>query len=157
MSNRLDRRDVLALMAGAFSMAIVAPASSQAYPKVMMWKDSNCGCCGAWADHLRRSGFEVSVIDSQDMQAIKARLGVPESLVSCHTAQVGDYVIEGHVPAAAVKKLLAEKPAAKGLAVPGMPMGSPGMEGGAPDIYDVVLFGTGEAKTFQRYRGYEPV
>jgi hypothetical protein len=99
------------------------------------------------------AGFAVSVRDTGDLPAIKRRLGVPGGLASCHTAEVGGYVIEGHVPAGAVKRLLAEKPAATGLSVPGMPVGSPGMEGGASETYDVVLFGKQGRSVFARYHG----
>ena len=91
------------------------------------------------------------------MQAVKIRLGVPLELASCHTAQIAGYIIEGHVPAPAIMRLIAEKPDALGLAVPGMPIGSPGMEGGAPEIYDVIIFGKEPSQTFGRYRGERPV
>ncbi len=108
---------------------------------------------------MRAEGFPVDVTEAP-VNPLKARLGVPKALSSCHTAQVGGYVIEGHVPAHAIKRLLAEKPASTGLAVPGMPVGSPGMEAeGVPaQVYDVVLFGPDDqAQTFGRYRGAVPV
>jgi hypothetical protein len=120
-------------------------------------KDPNCGCCGGWIDHLRAAGFAVTAIDTDRMSAVKARLGVPAELASCHTAELGDYVIEGHVPAAAIDRLLAERPRAKGLAAPGMPIGSPGMEGGEPEIYDVMLFGPDGSRSFGRYKGARAV
>jgi hypothetical protein len=118
-------------------------------------KDPSCGCCGAWVEHVRKAGFAVEVIGSAEVNRLKVRLGVPQSLASCHTAEIGGYVIEGHVPADAIKRLLTEKPRAKGLAVPGMPVGSPGMEveGVEPDTYEVVLFGPSGQTTFARYRG----
>jgi hypothetical protein len=119
----------------------------------MISRDPNCGCCGAWADHLQRAGFPVKIIETDNVNAIKQRLGVPPDLASCHTAEVQGYVIEGHVPAAAIQRLLVEKPQAIGLSVPGMPIGSPGMEGGAPETYNVVLFGPQGRRTFARYRG----
>jgi hypothetical protein len=94
-----------------------------------------------WVEHLRKSGFSVTVIESTDLAAIKSAQGVPASLQSCHTASIGRYTIEGHVPAHAIRRLLAEKPAARGLAVAGMPIGSPGMEGARPEVYSVMLFG----------------
>ena len=113
-------------------------------PKMIVTKDPNCGCCGGWVEHMKAAGFPVEVITSSDVDQVKLRLGVPDDLASCHTAEVSGYVVEGHVPADAVKRLLAEKPQARGLAVPGMPMGSPGMEvaGKAPESYEVVLFGS---------------
>ena len=106
-------------------------------------------------DHVRAAGFPVDVIESADVNRLKVRLGVPQALASCHTAEVGGYVLEGHVPAGAIKRLLAEKPQAKGLAVAGMPVGSPGMEveGAEPDTYEVVLFGPAGQRTFTRYKG----
>lgn len=132
-------------------------AQAQGLPRMRVTKDPSCGCCGAWIDHVRAAGFPVDVIDSPQVNRLKARLGVPRDLASCHTAEVAGYVIEGHVPAGAVKRLLAEKPVAGGLAVPGMPVGSPGMEveGMAPELYDVILFGVGGESVFARYRGAE--
>jgi hypothetical protein len=104
---------------------------------------------------MRAAGFPVEVVTTPQIDRVKARLGIPQDLASCHTAEIGGYVIEGHVPADAIKRLLAEKPDAKGLAVPGMPVGSPGMEvkGVADDPYDVVLFGSTKQVPFERYRG----
>lgn len=122
-------------------------------------KDPSCGCCGAWVDHVRAAGFQVEVREHPQVNRLKARLGVPQDLASCHTAEIGGYVIEGHVPAEAIKHLLAEKPRAKGLAVAGMPVGSPGMEvaGVEDEAYDVVLYGPTGRKTFARYRGTQQV
>lgn len=107
-----------------------------------VYKDPNCGCCAEWVKHVRKAGFTVTVRDTADMAAVKASFGVPEALHSCHTAKVGAYTIEGHVPADLIRRLLAEQPAgARGLAVPGMPVGSPGMEmGDRKDPYEIVLF-----------------
>ncbi len=118
-------------------------------------RDPSCGCCGGWVAHVKAAGFPVEVIEAADVAPLKARLGVPDALVACHTAEVGGYVVEGHVPADAIKRLLVERPQAKGLAVAGMPVGSPGMEvpGTAPDIYEVVLFAPGSQRLFARYRG----
>jgi hypothetical protein len=107
---------------------------------VTVYKSPTCGCCGKWVEHMRANGFEVTVNDMPDVAPVKDKQGVPTALRSCHTAIVGGYAIEGHVPADLIKKLLQEKPKAAGLAVPGMPMGSPGMEGGSKDTYNVVLF-----------------
>jgi hypothetical protein len=99
----------------------------------------------------------VTVIETSDVQAIKATRQVPPELASCHTAEIAGYTIEGHVPAQAVSRLIAEKPSARGLAVPGMPVGSPGMEGGRPEPYDVMLFGDGTASRFARFIGVKPL
>lgn len=104
------------------------PSTPGALPTVLVHKSESCGCCGLWVDHLRAAGFTVEVRNSDDMQAVKQRLGIGPSMMSCHTAEVGGYFVEGHVPATDIRRLLAEKPDAKGLVLPGMPMGSPGME-----------------------------
>ncbi|KLK93124.1 metal-binding protein [Microvirga vignae] len=133
-------------------------ASAEALPKMVVTKDPTCGCCGAWVEHVRSAGFTVEVIESPEMNRVKARLGVPQDLASCHTAEIGGYVIEGHVPADSIKRLLAENPSAKGLAVPGMPAGSPGMEvaGMEPETFEVVLFGPSGQRPFARYKGGRP-
>jgi len=108
---------------------------------ITVYKDPTCGCCVKWVEHMSKSGFVVTVKDVSNMDEIKQTMHVPAELQSCHTAIVDKYVIEGHVPADVVKKFLAEKPAALGLAVGGMPMGSPGMEGGGRvDHYNVMVF-----------------
>lgn len=128
------------LAAGLLSLATLGPAVA-ADDEVTMFKDPNCGCCGKWAEHMRANGFSVKEIASREMDAVKRQAGVPQALGSCHTAKVGGYVVEGHVPAADVKRMLAQKPAVTGLSAPGMPQGSPGMEGPYPaDRYDVVSF-----------------
>jgi len=152
----LDRRRFLTAFAAAGAATVAGPGmADSALPTVRVTKDPNCGCCEGWVDHMRRAGFPVEVTSTPTTNRVKAQLGVPDDLASCHTAVVGGYVIEGHVPADAVKHLLAVKPAAKGLAVPGMPVGSPGMEadGTAPDTYDVVLFGATGRTTFVTYEG----
>ncbi|MBA1158846.1 DUF411 domain-containing protein [Microvirga mediterraneensis] len=152
----LDRRRFLTVLGASGAALAAGRAFAQAgLPKVVVTKDPNCGCCGGWVDHLKAAGFPVEVVTTPQVNRVKVRLGVPDDLASCHTAEVGGYVIEGHVPADAIKRLLAEKPQAKGLAVPGMPVGSPGMEvtGVANDTYDVVLFGSSGQKTFARYEG----
>ena len=110
-----------------------APTEAAALPLLVVTKNASCGCCSLWVDHMRQAGFAVEVHDVDNLDPIKTRLGVPVGKGSCHTAEVGGYFVEGHVPAADVKRLLAERPDAKGLVVPGMPLGSPGMEmPGAP-------------------------
>jgi hypothetical protein len=136
----------------------VQEAWAEDLPEVVATKDPSCGCCEAWVKHLRDEGFRVQVVNAP-VSPVKVRLGVPRELASCHTAQVGGYVVEGHVPASAIKRLLAEKPTATGLAVPGMPVGSPGMEvdGMEPATYEVVLFGPGGRSTFARFRGQQTI
>ena len=152
----ITRRAALWLL-GALPAVHVLSAKAEARPLVVVNKDRSCGCCGAWAKHLERAGFPVRIIDTADLQAVKQRLGVPSELASCHTAEMQGYVLEGHVPVAAILRLLAEWPKATGLAVPGMPIGSIGMEGGRPEIYEVVLF-TPEGKTsYGRFLEDRPV
>jgi hypothetical protein len=107
---------------------------------IEVWKDPNCGCCKSWVEHMRKHGFTVIAHDTADMTPVKQRNKVGADLASCHTGVIRGYTIEGHVPADLVRKMLDEKPAIAGLAVPGMPMGSPGMEGGRADKYDVIAF-----------------
>jgi hypothetical protein len=107
---------------------------------VVVYKSPTCGCCIAWIRHLEANGFSVEAHDRVDMHPIKTELGVPTAYRSCHTAKVGGYVIEGHVPADLITRLLEQRPAVKGLAVPGMPMGSPGMDGPRKDAYQVLTF-----------------
>ncbi|MDF2688578.1 MAG: twin-arginine translocation signal protein [Microvirga sp.] len=152
----LDRRRFLTVLGTAGAVLAFNPALAEAgLPKVVVSKDPNCGCCSGWVDHLKAAGFPVEVITTPQVNRVKTRLGVPDDLASCHTAEVGGYVVEGHVPADAIKRLLTERPQAKGLAVPGMPAGSPGMEvtGVNDDTYDVVLFGPSGQRTFARYQG----
>jgi hypothetical protein len=148
-----SRRFVLGCIAAASAWPFAGTGfAEEPLPKVAVSKDPNCGCCNGWVDHLRQAGFPVAVTNTADLSSLKGRLGVPENLASCHTAEVSGYVIEGHVPADAIKRLLREKPQAVGLAVPGMPIGSPGMEGGTPEEYEVVLFGKDGRGVFGRYR-----
>ncbi|WP_231553137.1 DUF411 domain-containing protein [Novilysobacter defluvii] len=105
-----------------------APADADGLPVMMVHRSPSCGCCGAWVDHVREAGFPVEVHEMDDLGEVKERLGIPYGKGSCHTAEVGGYAIEGHVPASDIKRLLEEKPDALGLVLPGMPMGSPGME-----------------------------
>lgn len=139
----ISRRNFLGGVAVTLLIArLNGPAMAQS-PHLTVHKDPNCGCCGAWVEHLRANGFEVSVTETAQLNRIKARLRVPNALASCHTAEIEGFVIEGHVPAGSVRKLLALRPNIRGLAVPGMPVGSPGMEveGTPPETYDVVAFG----------------
>ena len=124
-------------------------APSGAKTVIQVYKSPTCGCCTSWVEHIRDSGFQAEVIDVTDeaLQQRKSKLGVGPRLASCHTAIVNGYVVEGHVPAADIKRMLSEKPAIIGIAAPGMPVGSPGMEvpGGRKDTYDVVAFSKGGA------------
>ena len=153
----MKRRFLLQTLASLAGAATLAPGlMAQTRPRVEVWKDPDCGCCKDWVSHLEASGFQVKVHDSGNAAA-RARLGVPEKMGSCHTAQVGGYAIEGHVPARDIRRLLKERPKAVGLAVPGMPVGSPGMDGpayqGRKDPYDVLLIlADGASQVYQRYR-----
>jgi hypothetical protein len=153
--NSPTRRNVLGLVATALfvprSTAFAKPST------ILVHKDPECGCCTGWVRHLEDAGFAVTVAEATDLQSIKKRLGVPADLVACHTAEVDGYVVEGHVPAAAVRRLLENRPTAIGLAVPGMPVGSPGMEGGIPQRYDDVLFGANGRQPFMHFVGTENV
>ena len=141
--SHLSRRDLLAAGVGLAAGFGAAPAGAQALPPMTLYRDPGCGCCLGWATHARRAGFTVQVVDSPDMAAVKRRLGVPARLASCHTATVGGLVVEGHVPLAQVSRVLRARPRnVRGLAVPGMPVGSPGMESpdGRRQPFDVLLF-----------------
>ena len=150
---KLHRRHFI----GACAAAVAAPAFAEpARPLVEVWKSPTCGCCKDWITHLEANGFAVRVFETGNT-AMRGQLGIPVQLGSCHTARVGGYAVEGHVPAREIRRLLEERPAAVGLAVPAMPVGSPGMDGpeyGARrDPYDVLLVAQGGRSTvFQSYR-----
>ena len=142
-----DRRGFLRL--GVFAALGVSGAQAlfaqqQPLPAMTVYKSASCGCCKLWVDHARAAGFTVREVNTEDLSGVKREMGIPSCLASCHTVVVGSYVVEGHVPAADVKKLLRERPAGvRGLAVPGMPIGSPGMEQGPVsgyERYDVLAF-----------------
>jgi len=139
--SHLTRRHYLTVLIAAATLPTLA-AASPAKIAVEVWKDPSCGCCKDWITHMESNGFALTVHDTGNAAA-RERLGLPQRLASCHTAQVEGYVLEGHIPAADVRRLLKEKPKALGLAVPGMPLGSPGMDGpvyqGRKDPYDVLL------------------
>ena len=143
----------LALAAWGFGGFAVADTSRD----VVVWKSPTCGCCNDWIAHMRKNGFKVATRDVDDTVAVRARLGMPETQASCHTATVDGYVIEGHVPAREIQRLLRERPRALGLSVPGMVIGSPGMDtpayGGRKDPYDVLMVQrTGATQVFASYR-----
>jgi hypothetical protein len=133
--------------------AEMASAVEADLPLVTVYKTATCGCCSKWADHIEAAGFPVKTVDVTDLGAVKAEHGIPAAYGSCHTAVVDGYAVEGHVPAEDVKRLLAERPEAAGLAVPGMPIGSPGMEtpGRRADRYEVLLVQDGDATVFARH------
>lgn len=143
MPSPRSRRDLLAaaLAAPLLAVGLGGAADVRAETLAMtVYKSPTCGCCGAWVDHVRAAGFAVTVKDVDDLAPIKLMAGVPQPLQSCHTASIGGYVVEGHVPADVIERFLAERPQARGLAVPGMPVGSPGMEGPNPRPYQVLSF-----------------
>ncbi len=121
------------------SMALVSAGAWAEDPKITVYKSPTCGCCTKWVSHLRESGFSVETTDLKDLRMIKSMSGIKPEQASCHTAKIDGYVIEGHVPADDIKRLLTERPDARGLTVPGMPKGSPGMEAPQPDHYQVLL------------------
>lgn len=152
----MKRRFLIQTLASLAGASALAPSlMAQTRPQVEVWKDPDCGCCKDWVSHLEANGFQVKVHDSGNTAA-RARLRVPDKLGSCHTAQVGGYALEGHVPARDIHQLLKERPKAVGLAVPGMPVGSPGMDGpeygGRKDPYDVLLvLEDGNSRIYQPY------
>ena len=134
----INRRHVLA---GLPLLLVAGRVQAQAATTIHVVKTPTCGCCTDWVTHLRQAGYRVTVAHVNDLTPTARRLGVPDDLRSCHTATVGGYAIEGHVPAADIRRLLRERPAAAGIAVPGMPMGSPGMEhGNHRERYNTILF-----------------
>jgi hypothetical protein len=144
-------RRLLQLTAVAFLAACgnadAAPASEaelaavdQSLPTVVVYKTETCGCCNGWVEHMRAAGFQVDARNVRDIMSVKTEAGVPGPMVTCHTALVDGYVVEGHVPAEYIKQMLADRPDVAGIGVPGMPQGSPGMEGPNPQPYQVLAF-----------------
>ena len=148
------RREALATLAAAAGALIVGSAKAAPAPLIEVWKSASCGCCHLWVEHLQKNGFQVKVNDVAGPADYREKFGMPSEYGSCHTAKVQGYVLEGHVPAREIHRLPKEKPRAPGLAVPGMPMGSPGMEmEGRQDPYDVMLVSReGRASVYQSYR-----
>jgi len=138
---------------GAIAFAALTLGSAAHAATMTVYKSPACGCCAKWVEHVEKHGFTVKTVPTNDMAAIKKKAGVPDTLMSCHTTMVGGYVVEGHVPAADIKRLLAQKPRARGIAVAGMPMGSPGMEhGDHREPYSTMLVGAGgKATLFARH------
>jgi hypothetical protein len=148
----MKRRRFIAL-ATIFAIAGV-PASAATGPRIDVYKSPACGCCSKWAEHLQLNGFEVTTHEVNDLTAFRTKAGVPQRLASCHTALIEGYAVEGHVPAADIQRLIRERPKARGLSVPGMPRGSPGMEGPRADPYDVLLFSAdGATRIYRSYSG----
>jgi hypothetical protein len=138
-----------AALVGALGIPVLAHAAG---PVINIYKSEYCGCCVEWVKHLKANGFTVNSKNVENPSDYREKGGIPNALGSCHTGMVGGYAIEGHVPASEIKRLLKEKPAAKGLAVPAMPMGSPGMEGPRKDPYDVLLVqANGRTAVYKHY------
>lgn len=153
-SARLSPRRLALCLATALAIGMLSGPSLAEGPTIQVYKTPTCGCCSKWIDHLKQAGFTVEATELASLESLKAMNGVPPKLASCHTALVEGYVIEGHVPASDVRRLLAEKPKVAGLAVPGMPMGSPGMEHPDPsrhEAYEVVSFGEGGVQIFAEH------
>jgi hypothetical protein len=155
---RRDSRRTIALGAALFALTLTTGAATPSVDptpkqtKITVYKDPSCGCCKNWIQHLIKYGYDVDAKDTPAMAEVKRTLGVPDALTSCHTAVVNGYLIEGHVPATDIARLLKEKPKVAGLAVPGMPAGSPGMEGPRKQHYQVLSFDkNGKTRIFASY------
>ena len=154
----MNRRDACLLLSSA-ALAVFTNAAYAAAPKparIMVYKNESCGCCKLWVQHLLDAGFEVRVQDVDNLGPIKDRVGIPPTMGSCHTGEVEGYFVEGHVPADDIRRLLKERPQARGLTVPGMPAGSPGMEvpSGKVDRYEVLLIAKdGKSSVYSRHGG----
>jgi hypothetical protein len=146
----ITRRGFVLAAAGMLSAGISA-ARAQAQPSVLVLKNPSCGCCGGWVSHMRANGFRVETKEVADLSGIRRASAVPDALASCHTAFVSGYVIEGHVPAQDIWRLLRERPPVKGLAVPGMVVGSPGMEQGTPQRYATIAFDSRGTRIFAQH------
>jgi hypothetical protein len=153
---KLTRRGAVAAFAAA--LVPVRAGATATLPKITITKDPTCGCCSGWAEHVKLAGFPVEIAEVSDINRVKVRLGIPTNLYACHTAEVEGYLLEGHVPASTIKRLLFERPKVRGLAVRGMPVGSPGMEveGAEPETYDVIVFGSNGQSRYARFKGAEP-
>ncbi len=152
MNTTFSRRSLLLALS---ALPLASLAQNRTTVPVEVWKDPSCGCCKEWIKHLEQNGFTVTVNETGNAQ-VRARLGIPDRLGSCHTALVGGYAIEGHVPAREIQRILKEKPAVVGLSVPGMPVGGPGMDQpsyrGRRDPFDVLLVGKGgEVRVYASY------
>lgn len=149
---RLVRSAALVLFAACAAALTTAPVAAAEGPVIAVYKSPTCGCCNAWVEHLRENGFDTRAHNVPDVSAYRAKYGVPEALSACHTAVVEGYAIEGHVPAADIRRLLRERPNGKGIAVPAMPLGSPGMPSPRKDPYETLLFDAdGRSVLFERH------
>jgi hypothetical protein len=144
----LQRQFISAMAAAMLGLPLAALAAA---PVIEVYKSASCGCCGGWVKHLEQNGFTVKAHNVDNPSDYRQKFGIPAQLGSCHTARVAGYALEGHVPASDIKRLLATRPKATGLAVPGMPMGSPGMEGADKDAYDVLLVKDGKTTVYKHY------
>jgi len=147
----ITRRSFVCATAAALALGKFALADAQDAPLVSVYKSPACGCCGEWMKHMRANGFRVETREIADVAPVRRRYGVPDELASCHTAVVGGYAIEGHVPASDIQRLLRDRPKVRGLAVPGMVAGSPGMEQGAPQPYATLAFDDRGSRIYMRH------
>lgn len=150
----MNVRTLIAALLVSFALSACAQSGQPELPNVIVYKTESCGCCKLWVRHLSNSGFPVDTHNLDNLNSVKQRVGVPVGMGSCHTAEVGGYFIEGHVPAEDIKRLLRERPEAKGLTVPGMPAGSPGMEVPSGEVkpYEVFLVAKdGSTSVFSRH------
>jgi len=147
----IDRRSLLRAAGALTLLGLVPRASGQSKEVMQVYKSPTCGCCGDWVKHVRANGLRVETHDLNDVSPIRRRYGVPGALASCHTAVIAGYAIEGHVPAADIKRLLRERPKIIGLTVPGMVIGSPGMEQGTPQPYATLAFDERGSRVFAQH------
>jgi len=146
------RKQITACLATVLFLASHSAMAQPELPTVKVYKNPSCGCCKKWINHLEKNGFKVEASNVSNLDPIKQKFGIAPQFRACHTAKIGKYVVEGHVPASDIKKMLAEKPDIMGLAVPGMPMGSPGMEGHRKDPYQVIsLKQEGQPEIYSRH------
>ena len=152
------RRQLMFTGAGfALTLGLPGQLAAATAAKIQVFKTPTCGCCKMWVEHLATNGFEVEAEDLDDLDTVKQMADVPDHLLSCHTGLIEGYTIEGHIPAAAIQKLLTERPKIRGLAVPGMPAGSPGMPSPSPERYDVIAFGGEADQVFASFIETNPV
>lgn len=150
----ITRRTMMGLASAGLAVTLMPPffRARASESEMEVARSATCGCCGAWVEHVRDAGFAVRETVREDLDVVKSQLGVPADLQSCHTATIDGFVIEGHVPVAEIRRMLLERPAGIGLAVAGMPAGSPGMEvAGQKDSFDVILFGAEGSQVYARY------
>lgn len=147
----ISRRSFVHVAGALLALGVLPRVHAQYATTMKVYMSPACGCCDEWQKHMRASGFRLETYKMGDVTPMKQKLGVPEPMWSCHTAVVGDYLLEGHVPAADVKRLLREKAKVKGLAVPGMVVGSPGMEQGPPEPYATLAFDERGSRVYERH------